>query len=148
MTNIRKAERNDFDAIHQFICELENETFDFDKQKEIFVQNIQQPNNIYLLAVENNSVVGFVSCHIQDLLHHGGPIAEIQEMFVAKEMRSTGIGKDLINALKQIVKERNVIQLEVTSNNNRSLTHKFYERENFKSTHKKFVLNLSANSRE
>lgn len=148
MTNIRKAERNDFDAIHKFICELENETFDFDKQKEIFVQNIQQSNNIYLVAVENNSVVGFVSCHIQDLLHHGGPIAEIQEMFVVKEMRSAGIGKDLINALKQIVKERNVIQLEVTSNNNRSLTHKFYERENFKHTHKKFVLNLSANLKE
>ena len=139
---IRNAINEDFATIHQFVTELENQEFNYEKQKNIFTKNIANTDNIYLVAHENNKPIGYLSCHIQNLLHHGGPIAEIQEMFVVAEKRNAGIGKMLIDRLIQLAKQKGVLQIEVTSNNDRHQTHKFYERENFRFTHKKFVRSL------
>jgi len=99
--------------------------------------------NIYLVAIENEIVIGYVSCHIQKLLHHGGEVGEIQEMFVIPEKRSLGVGKILIGKLKEIAINRKILQLEVTSNQKRLKAHSFYETQEFTATHKKFIHKLS-----
>ena len=137
---IRKAQIQDFESIYRFVNKLEDEEFDRQKQFKIFSDNLLNEKNIYLVATENGVVIGYLSCHIQKLLHHGGEIGEIQEMFVIPEKRSIGIGKILIEKLKEIAVNRKILQLEVTSNQKRLKAHSFYEAQKFIATHKKFVL--------
>ncbi|MFZ6013054.1 MAG: GNAT family N-acetyltransferase [Bacteroidota bacterium] len=133
---------SDFSSVFEFVCELEETKFDRDTLRRIFEYNISKECHIYLVAVANEEVAGYVSCHGQQLLHHGGWIYEIQEMFVRSEQRSSGIGKLLMHELKRRAREKGALQLEVTANNSRVATHEFYAREKFHFTHKKFVLKL------
>ncbi len=136
---IRKAETGDFETIYQFICELQNKAFDKDQMRVLYHENITSPNFVYLLATLNESILGYLSCHTQILLHHAGKVAEIQEMFVKPEYRSAGVGKQLMDEIKKITREAGVLQLEVTTRTIRENAIKFYKRESFEDSHKKLV---------
>jgi PhnO protein len=136
---IRTVTETDFEAVYHFINALEDFVFPKASQQAIFLENLSNPKHIFLLAVINQIPVGFISCHVQNLIHHGGLVGEIQEMFVLEQYRSKQIGKQLLDELKKIAKEKNVLQLEVTSSFKREKAHAFYEREGFPNTHKKFV---------
>lgn len=140
---IREVKYTDFDTIFVFINELENQKFDVNRQREIFTENLANPYNIYLLATIDTKPVGFLSCHIQHLLHHSGLVGEIQEMYIRPESRNLGIGHKLVGKLKRIARDQRVIQLEVTSDIKRELAHKFYKNQQFIDTHKKFVCLLT-----
>ncbi|MDN5212896.1 GNAT family N-acetyltransferase [Fulvivirgaceae bacterium BMA12] len=143
LIEIRHVENSDFEEIYEFICALENETFEKEQQRQILAQNLANANNVYLIALFEGEAVGFLSCHVQNLLHHNGLVGEIQEMFTKAEKRGLGIGRKLVDNLKAIARDRNFIQLEVTSNIARAFAHGFYEKQHFRNTHKKFVYKLS-----
>lgn len=137
---IRKANQSDFDSIYHFVNELEETTFDIESIRRAFDQNIRNPDSIYLIAEIDSEPVGYLSCHAQLLLHHGGrKIAEIQEMYVDPKQRKMGIGRKLIEELKRIALIEGIDQLEVTSGNRRIEAHRFYEREQFVQSHQKFT---------
>ena len=140
---IRPASLSDFEKVFDFINQLENTEFEKEHQEFIYRKNLSSPDNIYLVAASDNLIVGFISCHIQYLLHHGGQkIGEIQEMYVAENSRSRGVGKELLDTLKKVAKETGIVQLEVTSGHQRGKAHSFYEREGFLHSHKKFTLTM------
>ena len=139
MLRIRKAGLRDFSKVYTFINELENTIFDRKKQLRIFRQNLTSSAILYLVAVQQGEVVGFLSCHIQWLLHHNAPVAEIQEMFVDASMRSKNVGKKLLDDLKQRMQKKGVHQIEAVSNMKRKRAHNFYIREGFRMTSSKFV---------
>jgi PhnO protein len=87
--------------------------------------------------------VGFLSCHVQQLLHHAGPVGEIQEMYVLPDWRSQGVGQQLVEYLVAIARQEGWVNLEVTSNRRRIRTHAFYERMGFTATHVKLVMPLT-----
>jgi len=126
--------------VFAFITALEKEEFDKDDFLKIYKRNIRNKDNIYLLAWHKKPV-GYLSCHIQNLLHHCAQVAEIQEMFVPVDKRGQGIGKALLDQLKSMLMKRNVKRLEVTSQVTRRQAHRFYLGENFRITSKKFVCN-------
>lgn len=136
--SIKRAKLTDVDKVFDFIVELENEIFDKNRFKRIYRNNLSIKSNIYLLAWDREPV-GYLSCHVQSLLHHCGSIAEIQEMYVVPEKRGQGIGKLLLDKLKEIAGRKNILQIELTSNIRRRRAHKFYYREHFILTSKKFV---------
>lgn len=140
--HIRPATIADFEYVYQFINSLEDEVFDRETQWNIYIDNASNANNIYLMAWAHTLPVGFLSCHAQNLLHHGGLVGEIQEMFVTENGRGHGIGKLLLDRCKEIAKANGVLQLEVTSGLAREEAHRFYEREGFLFTHKKFSFAL------
>jgi len=136
---IREASIKDFTDVYQFICELQGKVFDKETMSTLYNENISNPNYIYLVASEDNNTVGYASCHVQNLLHHAGKIAEIQEMFVLPKYRSTGVGKLMMDDIKKRVKEKGVLQLEVTTRSIREKAIQFYIREAFQDSHKKLV---------
>lgn len=93
----------------------------------------------YLVAEQLGTVVGFVSCHVQALLHHVGKVGEIQELFVRADYRNQHIGQQLVAALTRLAVQENFVNLEVTTNQKRADTIRFYERELFQRTHFKLV---------
>lgn len=139
---IRPVTETDFEAVYQFINELEDCVFPKESQRVIFLENLANSKHIFLLAEINQTPVGFLSCHVQNLIHHGGLVGEIQEMFVDEKYRSQQIGKQLLEELKTIARQNNLLQIEVTSGFKREKAHDFYEREGFPQTHKKFVYKL------
>jgi PhnO protein len=137
---IRPAEIADANKIFEFLCELENKVFDYQEFYLNYRNNVFGNNNVYLVASDKaDVVVGYISCHGQTLLHHGGMVYEIQEMFVDKRWRSQGIGKLLITALEERLAKRDYQSLEVTTNIARQETLDFYLRYGFLQTHVKFT---------
>jgi PhnO protein len=127
-------------SIWSLVCLLEEQTFDYDLLEQLLAQNLQQPNNIYLLAAdEAGRPYGYISCHGQLLLHHMGMVYEIQELVVIPEARGLGIGRQLIEALEERLSARTCISLEVTSGKRRTDAHRFYLSCGFKASHEKFT---------
>lgn len=136
---MRLATSSDFKVVYNFINLLEDLVYDESIQRALYEENLKNPDIIYLLAFDEEKPLGYLSLHIQNLMHHAGKIGEIQELYVDETARGLGIGKQLTDAIKAMAKERNVIQVEVTSRLARQDAHRFYEREGFAFTHKKFL---------
>jgi PhnO protein len=137
---VRSASAEDADRIFDFISWLEEAIFDKTDFKKIYLENISNENNIYLVAVdESEEAIGFISCHGQDLLHHGGMTFEIQELYVDRQYRERGVAHSLIKALFEELKTNECVSIEVAVNKERKLAHSFYSKLGFSSTHIKFT---------
>jgi (aminoalkyl)phosphonate N-acetyltransferase len=143
---IRNTELMDLHTIYEFICELENEVFDYQIFKGIFEENLQYPNYVYYVAEIDNQVVGFISFHTQKLLHHCGIVGEIQELYVAPNFRNQQIGKFLVNKVKDYAKTHKLKSIEVTSNKIRTENLYIYEHLGFRLSHNKFTINTTLDS--
>ncbi len=140
---IRNAELKDLDIVFDFICELESEVFDYQIFKDIFEENLQNPNYVYYLIEMENRAVGFISFHTQKLLHHCGVVGEIQEFYINPNFRNQGIGKLLIQEVKTYAKANNLKSIEVTSNKRRTENVQVYEHLGFRLSHNKFTINTT-----
>ncbi len=141
-TSIRTARPSDETAIYEMMCSLENETLDFSRFMAVFGQNLANPMVHYLIAEHNGVAVGFVSCHVQYLLHHTGKVGEVQELYVKPDYRNQQIGHQLMAALDALAVREGLVNLEVTTNQKRTDTIRFYEREYFRATHVKLVKSI------
>jgi len=137
---IRQVVKQDLNFVYKSICELENEVLDFEVFEKIFNENISNPNNLYLLAENENEDVGFISFHTQNLLHHCGLVGEIQEFFIHQNHRGKGIGRLLINEIKDFADQNNLKSIEVTTNKRRVENVMIYENLGFGLTHNKFTI--------
>jgi PhnO protein len=137
---IRPAAPEDAAVLFDFVCELEEEVFDFEVFRRIYFHNIQQPDHIYLVAVNPTETIGYISCHGQWLLHHAGKVFEIQELFVKSSYRGRKIGEQLVQSLRERLAATDCILLEVTTNRIRVDTSRFYEKCGFINTHFKFTM--------
>lgn len=138
--NIRKVENHDFDFVYKAICELENEVLDFKVFEEIFNENISNPKNLYLIAENENEGLGFISFHTQNLLHHCGLVGEIQEFFIHQKYRGQGVGRLLINEIKNFAAQNDLKSIEVTTNKKRIENVAIYENLGFTLSHNKFTI--------
>jgi len=137
---IRTADLSDVDSVYRFVSHLEERSFDFEKFKDRFSENLESDDIIYLVAEnESRDVTGFISCQDQQVLHHEGKIFEIQELYVARNYRDRGIGKALFAALQERLSKMDCESLEVTANIKRSDARRFYTKLGFVQTHVKFV---------
>ncbi len=143
MINIRKTNSEDLNTIYDFICNLENEVFDYQIFEDIFEDNLQNKSYVYYVAESNDKVIGFISFHTQKLLHHCGVVGEIQEFYIEPNFRNQGIGKLLIEEVKTYAKTNNLKSIEVTSNKLRTENIQVYEHFGFNLTHNKFTINTT-----
>ena len=137
---IRKIEKQDLDFVYKAICELESEILDFDVFESIFYENISNPRNVYLIAENESEGLGFISFHTQNLLHHCGLVGEIQEFFIHQKHRGKGVGRLLINEIKNFAEQHNLKSIEVTTNKRRVENVAIYENLGFNLSHNKFTI--------
>jgi len=141
--SIRTAKKNDMLTVYEQICDLENKTLKMNDFRKTFNINVSNKNIIYLVAAVNKKeIVGFISCHIQNLLHHEKRVAEIQELYVNKKYRQQGVGTLLINKVVEKLKTKKIESFEVTAQNKRKKTHDFYICTGFNQSHLKFTRNI------
>ncbi len=137
---VRNATIDDVDAIYKQICSLSEKSLDPVIFEHYYAKNLRSNDNIYLVAESAGSVIGFLSCHGQLLLHHTAPVYEIQELFVEPSYRSAGVGKQLMDALIARLSQREYDSLELTSSIKRVDAHRFYLRYGFAQSHLKFTM--------
>ena len=141
--SIRTAKKNDMLTVYEQICDLENKTLKMNDFRKTFNINVSNKNIIYLVAAVNKKeIVGFISCHIQNLLHHEKRVAEIQELYVNKKYRQQGVGTLLINKVVEKLKTKKIESFEVTAQNKRKKTHDFYISTGLNQSHLKFTRNI------
>ncbi|MBS1778127.1 MAG: GNAT family N-acetyltransferase [Bacteroidetes bacterium] len=139
MITIRNARSSDVGFIYDSICILEEKELDKFRFEQILEFNLSSPVYIYLVAEDNGKLIGLLTCHAQQLLHHSNWVYEIQEMFVLPEYRIKGVGAMLIKELESRLAGKDFDVLEVSSNVMRTQAHAFYERHGFIHTSKKLV---------
>lgn len=136
----RYATLNDLQGVYNLICELEMETMPAKEFEDIYSKNITREDIHYLVVENKGELIAFGSMHIQSLLHHSADVAEIQELIIKDDFRGKGIGKKLIDRLKEISKEKRCELIEVCCNRKRIDSHEFYEHNGFNKSHYKFTL--------
>ncbi len=141
---IRQADHGDEETFRRFNSSLSERDLPEDGFAYAFRENLKQENNRYLIAEKNGRPAGMGSCHVQWLLHHAAPIAEIQELYVLPEFRSRGIGILLIEALVAFARSKNAEQIELSTHRKRIDAHRFYAREGFSDSHLKWVRSITA----
>ena len=103
---------------------------------EKFNKNILEKDIEYWGLYINEKVVGFVSIHKNNLLHHDQSVFEIQELIIDKDDQGKGYGTKL---MQFIIKRFDKQELELTSNIRRVASKAFFEKLNFSATHYKFT---------
>ena len=137
--SIRPATADDCATIYAFLCDLEEMILNNTAFRAVFRRNLADHCIRYRVAEHDGQLVGFVSCHIQYLLHHTGKVGEIQEFYVRPEKRNQRIGHQLVDYLEEMAKREGLVNLEVTTNQKRTDTVRFYEQTGFTLSHRKLV---------
>lgn len=140
--NIRPALNSEFSEIHKLICLLEETEIPADLFASVFTKNLNDTTIFYFVSEENKRITGFISIHIQHLLHHWGKVAEIQELCVYPEYRNNGTGNLLLKKAINIARENDCELIELAASRRREKAHRFYLKNGFNNSHFKFTMPL------
>lgn len=107
------------------VSELERAIFSQLWSYQGFVDSLSLPNTVFLVAEENNKILGYIGMYLS--IDEG----EITNVAVAPEMRCRGIGGMLLAEAKKEAESRSVgkIVLEVRCSNDSAI--RLYERNGF-----------------
>ncbi len=109
--------------------------FDLEETKTRLAEFIEQEKNFVFVVQdnENGELIGFVTVYEGFALYAEGAFGTMAELYVRPSYRSQGIGKMLIQAVKDFGDQRGWKRLEVTTPPlpQFDVTLSFYEREGF-----------------
>ncbi len=142
MEYLREAVFEDGEQIHRLIVALEGTAIDIRQFQIIYKANLMNPDIYYVVYEDKCTVLGFISVHVQKILHHTAAVAEIQELIVDEVVRQCGIGKRLFQNAKEIAVKNGCTQIEVCCNQKRVSSHQFYQSQGMTNHHYKFCLLL------
>lgn len=108
------------------LCELENICFTIPWTKNMFKGDISNPKAFYVLAVIDNTVVGY--CGLYKVLDEGS----ITNIAVHPDYRKHGLGKELLNRIFEHCKinDLSFVTLEVRESNANAIS--LYNKNGFK----------------
>tara|TARA_Y100000034_G_C6589633_1_gene256089 strand:+ start:121 stop:453 length:333 start_codon:yes stop_codon:yes gene_type:complete len=95
-----------------------------------------------LTLQHNNKVVGRISVYFIKNDLHQQPYALLEDLYVEKEYRGQGFGKQLLTKALELAKEENCYKVIGTSRYQREKVHQFYQKFGFKDYGKEFRLDI------
>lgn len=136
MINFRIADASDTFAVAQLLANLFVEvehTPDADEIAEMFAEIDADEHHSTLLALnDEDEIVGIMTVAECLSISAGGHYGVINELYVLPEYRSEGVGKMLLDEVKELAGHRDWKRLELTTPGDEfSKTLHFYEREGF-----------------
>ena len=84
----------------------------------------------------------YVILTIHHYLHHDRDTGEIVELVVLPEKRSLKIGKQLIEKIEEIARNKKLEQIELSTSTYRKDAHRFYERQGYEKLHYNYTKEL------
>lgn len=144
-TTVVRAVKDQSNAIAILVGELLEEImkrigmdvfhFDLEETKERLADFIEREKNFVFVVqnIDNGELIGFVTLYEGYALYAEGTLGTMAELYVKPSYRSQGIGKMLIQSVREFARQRGWKRLEVTTpplpQFDNTLT--FYEREGF-----------------
>lgn len=135
---IRKIVLNDLDEIFNLLNQLYKNQLNYEKFKEIYKMKLNDKNSYYIVAIENNKIIGVLTSELQIKLHRAKKQSFIEDLIVDESYRNRGIGKALLQNAVNYAKNNDCEVIELTSYINNEKSHKFYQNNGFNKNSYKF----------
>jgi len=138
---IRKAIKSDLDAVYRLMRQLSNRDFTRKQFDDCYIYHLESGR--ILVYEKDYSIIGCLTFDIHYPLHFSRKTAEIVNIVVDENVRSGGIGRDLLAEFEKIALDYGCVCIEVDSGKHREAAHRFYEREGFVCNHYKLRKELA-----
>ena len=139
---LRRAKEQDLAFVRSLIQDLESEEVNQDQFSATFLHNLHRPEIFYHIICHQNKPVGFVSLHVENLLHHWGKVAEIQELIIHRDARGKGIGKWVLDQMIVSARMQECKLIELCTNKKRIDAQRFYRNAGWNESHFKYTFEL------
>ena len=130
---VRRAFASDIDSLVRLLEELfsveEDFIFDEQKQREGLLLILEAQDQCCVMVAElNKKIVGM--CSVQTFIStaEGCPAGVIEDMIVSKRHRGKGIGKSLLESIKEWSKEKGIVRLQLLTDKNNTAALEFYKK--------------------
>jgi PhnO protein len=143
---VRPANEADLNSVYELLNQLKGSQHNSEAFEQNYLQSINDPLVHYLVAEQEFVVIGFISLHVQRILHHSNLTGEIQELIIDVHHRGKGIGKLLMAAVEELASSLNLEELELTTRIHRKDAQEFYKKLGYSNSHLKFVKELYNNA--
>lgn len=140
--SIRRIRLDDLDKVYELMNILYEGKLKYDRFKNIYKLKLKEENSYYIVAVEDDDVVGVLTSELQEKLHRERLQLFIEDLIVEESKRNNGIGKALIENAINYAKDNNCEVVELTSYKDNIKAHKFYENNGFINHSIKFKMYL------
>ncbi|GEO03863.1 GNAT family acetyltransferase [Adhaeribacter aerolatus] len=138
--NIKKLTVQDSAAVAELTTQLGYQTTGT-TTAELISEILDSANHLALVAETGNQVVGWVHAFYAVRLE-SGRFVEIGGLVVDEKYRGKGIGKILIEAVKQWSRQRQITHLKVRCSTKRLASHQFYLKASFTETKEQKIFGL------
>ncbi len=130
---MRDAEPSDAPILAALITELGHPADPATVARQIELLDAS-PHDRIIVALDGSRVVGMAGMRISVFIHRARPVARLTTMIVTKEARRGGIGRALVERIELLARQTGCGALELTSGEERSDAHRFYEALGFERT--------------
>jgi N-acetylglutamate synthase-like GNAT family acetyltransferase len=130
---IRNAGQDDAEQIVELIADLGH---------EMTVEAVRERiESLYpqIVAVRDERLLGLCGLHVMTAIHRPYKVGRITILVVAPDLRGQGIGRALVEAAEQRLRDAECGLIEVTSNERLTEAHDFYQRIGYEHTSKRFA---------
>jgi ribosomal protein S18 acetylase RimI-like enzyme len=144
---IRPATSRDLPRIVELMALLEYNNappVSLAKAKKIFATMKRYPNYRFYVAVQDRKIVGTYALLIMHTMaDQGRPSAIVEDVAVDANLQGKGIGRAMMQHALRLAAKNNAFKLVLSSNNRRTLAHKFYKGLGFESVGTSFGVFLT-----
>ena len=143
MVIVRKAKLNDFDAIFDlrkqlwkaelpFDTNLKKDYYETEEAKKELLKAIRARKNIFLVAEENQKILGIVDgCMDSNCKYYNEKVGYLDHLCVDKNHRKQGIGKLLMDAFVEKMKEQGAKFIKINAFRKNEPAVSLYEKEGY-----------------
>jgi len=103
--------------------------WDADHARAAIAQAIEGADSAVLVAEHRGELLGLCTAYLDMNSVRFGPRCWVEDLAVNPDHRSRGVGRDLLDAVKEWARVRGASHLELDSSESRADAHRFYERE-------------------
>lgn len=127
MIRVRNMKLTDAEAINLINAESLGYDISIELTKKQMEKLLINPNHhIFYIAEEEELVVGYVHAELYETLY-SEPMLNVLALAINQNYQQRGIGKQLMQRIEQVARERDLIGVRLNSGETRIEAHKFYE---------------------
>jgi GNAT superfamily N-acetyltransferase len=137
---IRDARKEDAEQIVELIADLGHAmTIEAVRER---IETLERSDRPQIVAARGDRLLGLCGLHVMSAIHRPQPVGRITVLEVVSDLRGQGIGRGLVEAAEERLRNAGCGLIEVTSNERLIGAHGFYQRLGYEHTSKRFAKQL------